>query len=84
MHPRKLPDAAPPVVLDAVAEPAGAGDVDALAAGALLALPALDVLLPHAAISRAAAPAAAAVTNEVCLTVSSTGPNCQRPVKGVP
>jgi len=78
MQPRKLPDAAVPVVLDAAAEAAAAGD-DALAAGALLALLTLDVLLPHAAISKAAAPAAATVTNEVCLTVSSTGPDCQRP-----
>jgi hypothetical protein len=79
MHPRKLPDADPLVVLDALAEPAAAGDVDALAAGALLELLTLDVLLPHAAISRVAAPAATTVANEVCLTVSSTGPDCGRP-----
>jgi hypothetical protein len=80
MQPRKLPDAAAPVVvLDALAEPAAAGDDEALAAGALLVGLTLDVLLPHAAISKAAAPAATTVANEVCLTVSSTGPDCQRP-----
>ena len=47
--------------------------------GALLVVLTLDVLLPHAAISRVAAPAATTVANEVCLTVSSTGPDCQRP-----
>ena len=63
---------APVAVLDDAAELALA-EVDVLAAGALLL--ALDVLLPHAAISRVAAPAAATVaTNEVCLTFSSTGP----------
>jgi hypothetical protein len=77
MQPRKLPDAAAPVVLDALAEPAAAGD-DGLAAG-VLALLTLDVLLPHAAISRVAAPAATTVAHEVCLTVSSTGPDCGRP-----
>jgi len=45
-------------------------EVDALAAGVLLTL---DVLLPHAASSRAVTPAAAAVINAVCLTISSTG-----------
>jgi len=80
MHPRKLPDAEPPVVLDAVAELAAAAGADEVAAGALLVLLRLDVLLPHAAISRVAVPTAATVaTNEVCLTVSSTGPDCQRP-----
>jgi hypothetical protein len=66
MQPRKPPLAEEPdAVLDA-AELALA-EVDVLAAGALLL--ALDVLLPHAAISRVAAPAAATVaTNEVCLT----------------
>jgi hypothetical protein len=43
-------------------------EVDALAAGVLLTL---DVLLPHAASSRVTAPAAAAVINAVCLTISS-------------
>ena len=63
---------------DAPAELAGLAALDAGAAAALLvALLALDELLPHAAISRVAAPAAATVaTNEVCLTVfPSTGPD---------
>jgi len=64
---------------DAAAELAGLTALDAGAAGALLVagLLALDELLPHAAISRVAAPAAATVaTNEVCLTVfPSTGPD---------
>jgi hypothetical protein len=76
MQPRKLvvdPLAAP----DAAAELAGLAALDAGAAGVLAALLALDELLPHAAISRVAAPAAATVaTNEVCLTVfPSTGPD---------
>jgi hypothetical protein len=66
MHPTKLPAAEP------VAGPDAAGaldEADVLAAGALLVLLGLDELLPHAAISRVAAPAAAIVaTNEVCLT----------------
>ena len=49
-------------------------EVDALAAGVLLELLTLDVLLPHAASSRVAAPAAAAAINAVCLTISSTEP----------
>ncbi|HUN33387.1 MAG TPA: hypothetical protein VMU95_15365 [Trebonia sp.] len=57
-----------PDVLDAVAE---LDALVALAAGVLLTL---DVLLPHAASSRVAAPAAAAVINAVCLTISSTEP----------
>ena len=64
---------------DAAAELAGLTALDAGAAGALLVavLLALDELLPHAAISRVAAPAAATVaTNEVCFTVfPSTGPD---------
>jgi hypothetical protein len=73
MQPVKLPVEDPVAVLDA-AELALA-EVDVLAAGALLVLLALDVLLPHAAISKVAAPAAATVAaNEVCLTFSSTGP----------
>jgi hypothetical protein len=54
-------------VLDALA----GAELDALAAGVLLTL---DVLLPHAASSRAVTPAAAAVINAVCLTISSTEP----------
>jgi hypothetical protein len=73
MQPRKPPAEDPDAVLDA-AELALA-EVDVLAAGALLELLALDVLLPHAAISKVAAPAAATVAaNEVYLTFSSTGP----------
>jgi hypothetical protein len=69
MQPRSLaPDAAG---LDALE----LAEVDALAAGVLLELLTLDVLLPHAAISRVAAPAAAAVINAVCLTISSTEPD---------
>jgi len=69
MQPRNLaPDAA--AVLDVLA----LAEVAALAAGVLLELLTLDVLLPHAAISRVAAPAAAAVINAVCLTISSTEP----------
>jgi hypothetical protein len=73
MHPRNLPVVDPLAAPDAPAELAA---LDALAAGALLLR--LDELLPHAAISRVAAPAAATVaTNEVCLTVfPSTGPDC--------
>jgi hypothetical protein len=77
MHPRTLPVVDPLAAPDAALELAA---LDALAAGALLLvlLVALDELLPHAAISRVAAPAAATVaTNEVCLTVfPSTGPDC--------
>ncbi|HEX9041615.1 MAG TPA: hypothetical protein VF838_11375 [Trebonia sp.] len=57
-------------VPDALAEVAGAddaADVVVVAAGAL------DVLLPHAAITRLAATAAAAAINAECFTVSSTG-----------
>jgi hypothetical protein len=73
MHPRNLP------VVDPLAAPDAPAELAALAAGALLVLLLrLDELLPHAAISRVAAPAAATVaTNEVCLTVfPSTGPDC--------
>jgi hypothetical protein len=76
MHPRTLPVVDPLAAPDAPAELA---ELDALDAGALLVLLlGLDELLPHAAISRVAAPAAATVaTNEVCLTVfPSTGPDC--------
>jgi hypothetical protein len=54
-------------------------EVDAAAAGVLLELLTLDVLLPHAASSRAVTPAAAAVINAVCFTISSTEPDCRRP-----
>jgi hypothetical protein len=74
MHPTK-PVVDPLAVPEAAAEVAELAEVDALAAGELLL--ALELLLPHAAISRVAAPAAATVaTKEVCLTVSSTGPDC--------
>jgi len=66
MHARKLlPDA------DAV----DVAELDALAelAGLLLALVALDELLPHAATSKVATPAAIVAANEVCLTLSSPG-----------
>jgi len=69
MHPRSLALVDAPAVLDALA----LAEVDALAAGVPLELT-LDVLLPHAASSRVAAPAAAAVINAVCLTISSTEP----------
>src|SRR6204780_3431041 len=69
MQPRSLaPGAA--AVLDALV----LTEVDALAAGVLLGLLTLDVLLPHATSSRVAAPAAAAEINAVCLTISSTEP----------
>jgi hypothetical protein len=74
MHPTK-PVVDPLAVPEAAAEVAELAEADALAAGELLL--ALELLLPHAAISRVAAPAAATVaTKEVCLTVSSTGPDC--------
>jgi hypothetical protein len=74
MQPTK-PVVDPLVVADAPAELGELAALDALAAGELLLL-ALELLLPHAAISRVAAPAAATVaTKEVCLTVSSTGPD---------
>src|SRR5271169_6614537 len=73
MQPRNLaPDAA--AGLDALV----LAEVDALAAGVLLELLTLDVLLPHAASSRVTAPAAAAVINAVCLTISSTEPDGRR------
>jgi hypothetical protein len=79
MQPRNLPVVDPLAAPDAPAELAELAALDELAAGALLLvlLVALDELLPHAAISRVAAPAAATVaTNEVCLTVfPSTGPD---------
>jgi hypothetical protein len=88
MHPRNLPAAAAPLaaadVADAGAELAALAA--ALDAGALLLR--LEELLPHAATSRAAAPAAATVaTKEVCLTVFPshwTRYPTPRPDKGVP
>jgi hypothetical protein len=83
MHPRKLvvdPLAAP----DALAELVELAALDVLDAGELLL--ALELLLPHAAISRVAAPAAATVaTKEVCFTVflHRTGLPTPRPDKGV-
>jgi hypothetical protein len=62
MQPRNLPDADP-------VEPPAALVLDPPAvADELVELLALDELLPHAAISRVAAPAATATANEVCLT----------------
>jgi hypothetical protein len=70
MQPVKLPAAAALVVPDAGA----VADADvALAAGELVALVTLDVLLPHAAINTVAAPTATVAANLVCLTVSSRG-----------
>src|ERR1700760_3162928 len=84
MHPRNVPPAAAPPLAapDAAvvaAELAALDAAGALDAGALLLR--LEELLPHAATSSAAAPAAATVaTNEVCLTVfPSTGPDTRRP-----
>src|ERR1700728_1318060 len=68
MQPRNLADVdAPVLLLDAL--------VLGLAERVLLELLTLDELLPHAASSRVAAPApaAAAVINAVCRTISSTG-----------
>jgi hypothetical protein len=79
MQPVKLPAAAVPVEADAAAEAGALDEVAALAAGELLVLPTLDVLLPHAAINRVAAPAATVTANEVCLTVSSHGKVARRP-----
>jgi hypothetical protein len=74
MHPRNLADVDAPAVLDALV--LALAEVAALAAGVLLELLTLDELLPHAASSRVAAPApaAAAVINAVCFTISSTEP----------
>jgi hypothetical protein len=69
MQPRSL---APVAAL--VPDVLALAEVDALAAGVVLELLTLDVLLPHAASSRAATPAAAAEINAVCLTISSTEP----------
>jgi hypothetical protein len=61
-------------VLLAGADVAGADD--AAADVVLVAAGALDVLLPHAAITRLAAAAAATVNNADFFTVSSTGRVC--------
>jgi len=74
MQPRNLLPVAALAVLDALAE-VDAELLLALAEGLL----ALDELLPHAASSRAAAPAAVAVINAVCFTVSSPEPGCRCP-----
>src|ERR1700749_379070 len=70
MQPRNLAPLAAPAVLDALL----LAELGAAAAGELLELLTLDVLLPHAASSRAVTPAAAAGINAVCLTISSTEP----------
>jgi hypothetical protein len=73
MQPTTLPDAAAPVlpapaaVLDVAAD---ADDDVVVDAGAL------DELLPHAAISKLAAAAAALAINAVFFTDSSPGPGC--------
>jgi hypothetical protein len=88
MHPRNLPPAAAPLAAPdaAVAGAELAALAAALDAGALLLR--LEELLPHAATSRAAAPAAATVaTKEVCFTVFPshwTRYPTPRPDKGVP
>jgi hypothetical protein len=69
MHPRKLPVVDPVAVL---LDPAAG--LDEPVAGVLVVLLAVDVLLPHAAMSRVAAPAAIVAANEVCFIRSSTGP----------
>jgi hypothetical protein len=69
MQPRNDEPAAD-AVLDALADVAGADE--AAADVVLVAAGALDVLLPHAAITRLAATAAAAAINAEFFTVSST------------
>jgi hypothetical protein len=68
MQPRNLPDADPlaaPVTAELTAL-----EAPAELAAAELELLALDELLPHAAISSVAAPAATVAINEVCLKFS--------------
>jgi hypothetical protein len=65
-------------VLDALADVAAGAD-EAAADVVLVAAGALDELLPHAAITRLAATAAAAAINAECFTVSSTGLVCRCP-----
>jgi hypothetical protein len=70
MQPRnELPAAA----LLAAADEAGADDAAGALVVELVAAGALDELLPHAAITRLAATAAAAAINAECFNVSSTG-----------
>jgi hypothetical protein len=68
MQPRN--DAPAAALLAAVLD--GAAGADEAADVVLVAAGALDVLLPHAAITRLAAIAAAAAINAECFTVSST------------
>jgi hypothetical protein len=79
MQPRNLAVVDAPVVLDALVLAAGALDALVALAAGVVELLAVDELVPHAATSRVAAPAAAAVINAVCLTISSTGPRFRRP-----
>jgi hypothetical protein len=76
MQPRNFAAAAAGAELELELEgvAAGADDDEVLVDGVVLL--GLDELLPQPAISRLAAAAAAAVTNAVCFTVSSTGPSC--------
>jgi len=73
MQPRNDEPAADAALL-ALADDAGADE--AAADVVLVAAGALDELLPHAAITRLAATAAAAAINAECFTVSSTGRGC--------
>ncbi|HEX3712382.1 MAG TPA: hypothetical protein VHV09_06275 [Trebonia sp.] len=66
MQPRNLPVVEPVAVPELAAV---ADELAALAAGLLAALLALDELLPHAAMSKAVAPAATVTANEVCFTL---------------
>jgi hypothetical protein len=82
MQPRKDPPALPPLAApDAAAVLGALAALLALEAGALpVVLLRLDELLPQAATSSVAAPAATtAAANEVCFTVSSTRPELRRP-----
>jgi hypothetical protein len=68
MQPRNLPVVEPPAALDTAV--LTALDAPAELAAAELELLALDELLPHAAISSVAAPAATVAINEVFLKFS--------------
>src|SRR5579863_6435869 len=70
MQPR---NEAPAAALLLAAPVVAAGADDAADVVVVVAAGALDVLLPHAAITRLAATAAAAAINAECFTVSSTG-----------
>jgi hypothetical protein len=74
MQPRNDEPAADAVLLE-LADDAGA-DEAAADVVVLVDAGALDVLLPHAATTRVATTAAAAVINAECFTVSSTGRGC--------